>query len=174
MEKRNDNNKENYFAEEKAKTILAVDLGTTTGWAIRNEFGITSGSMSFKPTRFEVGDMRYLQFQKWLEKLTKLDIVYFKEVRRDFEVDASNSYGGFLRTLITWCEMKKIPYQSLSVGATKQFIARKGNATKLEVINAVEMLGYRPTDDNEAKALAILYLAMHRESSAKKIIGGEL
>jgi len=36
--------------------VLALDLGTTTGWALRSQDGgITSGTMTFKPSRFEGG-----------------------------------------------------------------------------------------------------------------------
>ena len=41
------------------RTILALDLGTTTGWAIRRFDGlITSGTVSFKPSRYDGGGMR--------------------------------------------------------------------------------------------------------------------
>ena len=52
-------------------TILALDLGTTTGWALRGSDGhITSGSESFRPQRFEGGGMRFLRFKHWLENET--------------------------------------------------------------------------------------------------------
>jgi Holliday junction resolvasome RuvABC endonuclease subunit len=162
-------NKTNNF---RVENILAVDLGTTTGWAIRNEFGITSGSISFKPSRFEGGGMRYLNFQRWLGELPKVDVVYFEEVRRHLGVDAAHAYGGFLSTLTLWCEMHQIPYQGIPVGAIKRFITGKGNASKLEVIKAVKALGHRPIDDNEADALSLLHLAMQKVSSAKKESSG--
>ena len=171
MENKNENEKEkeNYFGEEKANTILAVDLGTTTGWAIKNEFGITSGSMSFKPNRFEGGGMRYLRFQQWLNNLPHVSLVYFEEVRRHLGVDAAHAYGGFLSHLTSWCERLKIPYQGIPVGTIKRFITGKGNASKLEMIKSMEALGHRPTDDNEADALALIHLAVENLSSAKKI-----
>ena len=47
--------------------ILALDLGTTTGWALRGHDGlITSGTTSFRPGRFDGGGMRYLRFTNWL------------------------------------------------------------------------------------------------------------
>lgn len=157
---------------KKEKTILAVDLGTTTGWAIKNEFGITSGSVRFKQDRFQGGGMRYLNFQRWLIKLPKVDIVYFEEVRRHLGVDAAHAYGGFLSHLTSWCEMRKIPYQGIPVGTIKRFITGKGNASKEEVIGAVKTLGYTPIDDNEADALALLHLTVEDLSSAIKISGG--
>ena len=51
-------------------TIFSLDLGTTTGWALRAADGrITSGSQSFKPGRFEGGGMRYLRFKRWLTEV---------------------------------------------------------------------------------------------------------
>ncbi len=161
-------------AEEKAKTrkaILALDLGTITGWAIRNELGITSGSVSFKQDRFQGGGMRFLNFQRWLGQLPKVDVVYFEEVRRHLGVDAAHAYGGFLSTLTSWCEMNQIPYQGIPVGTIKRFITGKGNASKEEVIGAVKTLGYTPIDDNEADALALLHLTVEDLSSAIKVSG---
>ncbi|WP_155754143.1 hypothetical protein [Burkholderia vietnamiensis] len=38
-------------------TILSLDLGTTTGWALRGSDGnITSGSESFRPQRAYFGE----------------------------------------------------------------------------------------------------------------------
>ena len=46
-------------------TILALDLGTQTGWALACRDGsLTSGSQSFKPQRFEGGGMRFLRFKR--------------------------------------------------------------------------------------------------------------
>ena len=58
---------------EPARTILALDLGTTTGWAIRGYDGlITTGTASFRPGRYDGGGMRYLRFTNWLTELYRL------------------------------------------------------------------------------------------------------
>ena len=50
--------------------VLALDLGTQTGWALRSRDGVvTSGTEPFKPQRFEGGGMRYLRFKRWLSEL---------------------------------------------------------------------------------------------------------
>jgi len=69
------------------RSILALDLGTTTGWAIRGFDGlITSGTASFKPGRYDGGGMRYLRFTNWLTELDRLSgpiaAIWFEEVRR--------------------------------------------------------------------------------------------
>ena len=54
-------------------TILALDLGTTTGWALSGHGGlITTGTASFKPGRYDGGGMRYLRFTNWLTELDRL------------------------------------------------------------------------------------------------------
>ncbi len=149
------------------KKILALDLGTKTGWAIKSQNQITSGTIEFKPSRFEGGGMRYLRFQKWLGEINQLtggiDLVYFEEVRRHLGVDASHAYGGFLAYLTGWCEEKnpKIPYLGIPVKAIKKHMTGNGNSKKEVVIEAVKKLGFNPKDDNEADALALLHLVMN-------------
>mgnify|MGYP001550972322 CR=1 FL=1 len=45
------------------RAMLALDLGTATGWALRTADGlITSGTLSLRPSRYDGGGMRYLRF----------------------------------------------------------------------------------------------------------------
>ncbi len=79
-------------------TILALDLGTITGWALRGSDGhITSGSESFRPQRFEGGGMRFLRFKRWLTELkaitSDIDCLHFEEVRRHVSTDATSTAG---------------------------------------------------------------------------------
>jgi Holliday junction resolvasome RuvABC endonuclease subunit len=139
---------------------LALDLGTSTGWALNADGRIVSGTESFKPGRFEGGGMRYLRFKRWLTELKAttegLEAIYFEEVRAHAGVDAAHAYGGFLATLTAWCEHHEIPYQGVPVGTIKKRATGKGNASKEEMIAAMRALGHAPADDNEADALALL------------------
>ncbi|MDO9053394.1 MAG: hypothetical protein Q7U37_05630 [Gallionella sp.] len=146
-------------------TILALDLGTTTGWALMTRDGsITSGTESFKPHRFEGGGMRFLRFKRWLTEIKQtsdsIDAVYFEEVRRHLGVDAAHAYGGFMAHLTAWCEHHQIPYQGVPVGTIKKHATGKGNASKDEMIAAAKVRGHSPADDNEADALALLHYAL--------------
>jgi Holliday junction resolvasome RuvABC endonuclease subunit len=150
------------------KSILALDLGTRSGWAIRDRQGvICSGSQSFKPQRFEGGGMRFLRFQRWLKELVApnggdklIDLIVFEEVRRHLGVDAAHAYGGFMAQLCCTCETMKIPYEGVPVATIKRHATGKGNASKELMIGAIKALGYNPVDDNEADALALLHWAM--------------
>ena len=146
-------------------TILALDLGTTTGWALRHRDGtVSSGTAAFKPQRFEGGGMRFLRFKRWLNELcsvsSDIHAVYFEEVRRHAGVDAAHAYGGFLGHLTAWCEQHNLPYQGVPVGTIKKHATGKGNAGKPEMIAAAQARGYAPIDDNEADALALLHWAL--------------
>ena len=148
------------------RTLLALDLGTTTGWASLSSGHVFSGTISFKPGRFEGGGMRYLKFQQWLTEHWTPDAIYFEEVRRHAATDAAHVYGGFLATLTAWCERNYVPYSGVPVGTIKRHATGKGNASKADIIAAMRALGHAPEDDNEADALAILHWAMEQQREA--------
>lgn len=152
------------------QTLLALDLGTRTGWALMGRDGrITSGSESFKPQRFEGGGMRFLRFRRWLAEIRQcaegVDLVAFEEVRRHAGVDAAHAYGGFMGQLTAWCEHHGIPYQGVPVGTIKKHATGKGNAGKEAMIAAAVERGHSPRDDNEADALALLHFAIEQREA---------
>ena len=148
-------------ASNKMSSLLCLDLGTSTGFAVQtNDGAIVSGTVSFKPSRYDGGGIRYLRFRAWLDSMAKdaggIHLISYEEIRRHLSTDSSHVYGGLLAMLTAWCEQNAIPYQGVPVGTIKRFIAGKGNADKQAVIAAVRERGFRPADDNEADAIAIL------------------
>jgi hypothetical protein len=148
-----------------AGTLLALDLGTTTGWALRAHDGlITSGTVSFRPSRYDGGGMRYLRFTNWLTELDQLSgpiaAIWYEEVRRHIGTDAAHVYGGLMATLTAWAELRGVPYEGVPVGTWKRRVCGKGNARKQVIVDAMRARGFNPTDDNEADALAILLWAI--------------
>jgi hypothetical protein len=144
--------------------VLALDLGSTTGWALRGrDGGITSGTMRFKPSRFEGGGMRYLRFRAWLGEIAGLSggltRVAFEEVRAHAGTGAAHLYGAFLGHLSAWCEERGVAYEGVPVATVKRFATRRGNADKAAMIAAVKARGFAPADDNEADAIALLLWA---------------
>lgn len=152
--------------------LLALDLGSLTGWALRGADGaITSGVQQFRPNRFEGGGMAFLRFNHWLSELAEssgpIAAVFFEEVRAHAGTLAAHVYGGFLAHLEAWAEFRDVPYQGVPVGTIKRFIAGKGNADKQAVIAAVKARGFTPADDNEADAIAILLWAIENYGSTR-------
>ena len=156
------------LSPEPRSTILALDLGTTTGWALRSRDGlITSGTVSFKASRYDGGGMRYVRFRAWLVRLAAdagpIGAIHFEEVRRHVGTDAAHVFGGLLATLTAWAETAGVPYQGVPVGTIKRHATGKGNANKDAMIAAAKARGFSPADDNEADAIAILLWAIETE-----------
>lgn len=144
--------------------ILALDLGTKTGWAVGGlTLPTTSGVMDFKGSRFQGGGMRFLRFRTEIAKLIEgfsVEMVAFEEVRRHLGTDAAHVYGGFKAMLSAYCEEHKIAYQGYTPGQIKKHATGKGNAKKPAMISAAEARGFAPADDNEADAICLLALAV--------------
>ena len=156
------------IGEKGKENVLALDLGQKTGWALRQADGqITSGTVEFKPGRFEGGGMTFVRFKHWLDEVlafaSPIGSVHFEECRRHLGTSAAHAYGGFLAHLTAWAEFNKIPYQGIPVGTIKKHATGNGNAGKPQVIAAMQTLGHNPADDNEADALAILHFALDKE-----------
>lgn len=145
-------------------TILALDLATVTGWAVNSCNIVTSGTISFKGSRFEGGGMRFLRFRKWLREMLaneKPEAVYYEEVRRHLSTDSAHIHGGLLAILQAECEAKGIPYAGIPVGTIKKQATGKGNADKGAMIAAAAARWPDQVieDDNQADALWIMACA---------------
>ena len=143
--------------------LTAVLIGTgRLGWAVLGL--IASGTVSFRPSRYDGGGIRYLRFRGWLDQLAEdagpIAAVHFEEVRRHAGTDAAHVYGGFLATLTAWAETAGIAYQGVPVGTIKRHATGKGNADKAAMMAAARARGFRPADGNEADAIAILFWAL--------------
>lgn len=143
--------------------VLALDLGTKCGYAIRFDqgfFGGTeSGTWDLAPKKkLEGGGMRYVRLRRHLEAEAKrgLDLVVFEDVKRHAGTMAAHVYGGCKAIVEALCEEHRIPYTSTGVGTIKKHATGKGNASKDAMIEAARARGWKPADDNEADALWIL------------------
>ena len=102
--------------------LLALDLGTTTGFALRGADGaITSGTAEFRLDRWQSGGMRFLRFKHWLTEIKHqaggIDLVVYEQVRRHAGVDAAHAFGGWLAILTAWCDHHGIAYGAVLVSA---------------------------------------------------------
>lgn len=151
--------------------ILALDLGTKTGWAVSLNGAVASGVQDLTPRRFDGGGMRFLRFREWLQKMfadNKYDAVFFEEVRRHMGTDAAHIYGGLMGQLTEICERLSIPYEGVPVGTIKKHATGKGNADKPKMIEAAQRLypGLAIEDDNHADALCLLDMQVKQREPA--------
>lgn len=143
---------------------LALDLGTTTGYAFSAANGcVISGTWDLRPKKFEGGGFRFIKFETYLLALhsqTPIDVLYFEAVRRHIGTDAAHIYGGLLATLQKFCDSRGIPYEGVPVQTIKKAWTGKGNAKKGAMIAECLARGFEPADDNEADAIALLCLRL--------------
>jgi len=143
-------------------TVLAFDLGTKCGWALGSGHQpMASGTLDLRAGRFSGGGMRFVRFRKELDSLMDIDVdlVVFEEVRRHMGVDAAHVYGGLMAILTAECEGRGIPYEGVPVGTIKKHVTGKGNASKTEMVKAIEARGLKPKTEDEADAIALWYFA---------------
>jgi crossover junction endodeoxyribonuclease RuvC len=150
--------------------ILAIDIGTTTGWARCSRDGsIASGSEKFAPRRLEAAGQRWLKFRAFLGEQRaaagEIHAIYYEDVKQHAGTLAAHVYGGFLAMLEAWCAVNNVPLKPVGVGTVKKHWTGKGNADKNAMIVAAVAKGFHPVDDNHADALAILSLARAIESA---------
>ena len=61
-----------YAISRAASSLLALDLGSRTGWALRGASGIiTSGTNLYRPGRFEGAGMAFVRFDGWLSDIAR-------------------------------------------------------------------------------------------------------
>ncbi len=139
-------------------SLLALDLGTTTGYKVGNKEASVSGTFDLKPSRWEGGGMRGVKFRAKLNEMHAafgVTHVVYEAVHRHRGTDAAHIYGGLLMILTAWCEENSIPYEGVGVGTIKKFWTGNGIATKDRMIAVAEERGFAPSDDNEADAIAL-------------------
>jgi hypothetical protein len=143
--------------------VLALDLGTTTGFAFRSAGGVIgSGTWDLHPH----GECEAIRFERLADTLTAISpsagigAVYYEDVRRHVGNLAARVYNGLLATLQVWCHERGIPCVPVGVGQIKKFWTNNGRASKDEMIAEAHHRGFNPSDDNEADALALLHYAI--------------
>jgi Holliday junction resolvasome RuvABC endonuclease subunit len=142
--------------------ILAIDLGSQTGFAILKGSQVTIGTKKLCHDRHASG-VRALDFYRWLIQMIQehsIEQVYFERVYTHSGTEATHLYGYFMYMLAAVCEEHEVKCVGFSVGTIKKFMTGKGNATKEEMIAAAKLRGLDPQTHDEADALAILCLAL--------------
>lgn len=157
------------------KTILGLDLGTNTGFALGTGAGPLppirmSGTWTYKITRFDSPNQRFKLFRDRLDEVGDLgiDVIYFEAVMRHLGNTAAHVYGGFLQTLQEWGDTNKVRYVGIPVATIKKFATGNGAAKKAAMIQAARVWGFQVADDadDEADAIALMMYGRKAEGLA--------
>ena len=98
--------------------ILALDLGTKTGYAILYNGEISSGVKKLPQKTF---GSRFSEFRSWLMRIisqNKIDLVCFERVYRHNGTEAAHVFGGFMYMLAAVCDKMQIPSRGINVYAS--------------------------------------------------------
>lgn len=148
------------------KTILALDIATKTGYALRRADGrIESGVINCGLRKDERSGRRWQKLRSFLVELNaahQIDEVCFEDCVIRFgtgQTQTARVYGGFVATVEAFCEHHQINYRSINIGTWKKHFTGNGAAKKPQIIDVCKSLGFKPADDNEADAIGILHVA---------------
>ncbi|SHE78359.1 hypothetical protein SAMN05444339_10251 [Loktanella atrilutea] len=166
--------------------ILALDLATTTGWALGVPGQpITSGSIRFSGST-EDQSIGFARYTSWIGELLSThdvtEVCYEQPMDPRHMVNkvtgrATTNFAT-IRLLLGMCaiteaqariyrvpRLTEAPVQSVRKHLLKHRPAK--GQSKIAVAQMLKILGYRPVDDNEADALAlILYVSAIRAPGA--------
>ena len=141
--------------------LLALDLGTKTGWALNSPD--ISGVRDFSIKRGESPGIKFLRFKGWLKEMLNTahpDIVVFEQAHHRGGAATAVAYG-FQAHLLSWCAEYGVEHLACHTGTLKKFATGKGNASKKAMMRAYsENFGREPIDDNECDARWLLEWAM--------------
>lgn len=158
--------------------ILALDLGTKTGWALHVRGGqVSSGTLNCSAKASETAGQRWLNFRHHLAEMKRaageIHAVYYELVMAHGTKDQPNTlaahvYGGFEAHLQLWCTLNNVRLECASVATIKKHWTGNGRAKKADMMAQARERGFRPCDDNEADALAILGYALDTEGLVRQ------
>ena len=167
----------NFYLEVVAIKILALDLGTKTGWAFgdtKNENSqmthIYSGMQDFSLKRGESPGMRLLNFDKWIYEMLakhkpKMAAYEMPHQRGGHSTQLLMSMLGIFHVA---CEKAGVEYSSVHSASLKKSATGSGKASKEDMISiAGTKFNRNIIDDNEADALHILAWAQDSVEKGK-------
>jgi len=150
-------------------TILALDLGMNTGWAIyKPSEGIEFGSEDFSVKKRKRGTpprcTSFMDFHCWLDNLMSIHgikTVYYEEVMRHAGTRAAHCYGAFECLMEISGHTIGIKPIGIPVGTIKKFATGNGHAKKPEMISSAISAGLDVTDDDQADAVHLLRYVLY-------------
>ena len=146
--------------------ILALDLGTHTGWALMMDGILETGVETFDLRRGESPGMRWIRFTRWLTEMVRpaagglgVTLVVYEAAHHRGGA-ATEIAVGFATHLQTVCARLDIEHTSVHTGQLKKFATGRGNADKSAMLDACARRWRRVDTDDEADAIALLFYAV--------------
>ena len=167
--------------------VLALDLATSTGWALRDTSGqVNSGVQTFDLRRGESAGMRFLRFRAWLREIMALaysrDLGHAAREKGVVAFEQAHHRGGHATSLavglvtVVLEEAAAQGWETTSVhtATLKKHATGNGRASKEDMIRAaVKAFGLTKIEDgvgspcsDEADAICVLAWALEQIGEA--------
>lgn len=161
-------------------SILAIDIGSKTGWAIkRNDGLVISGNLDMNPKNkvktikgkkeklYEHPGIRYKKFNDLLIELSsnygEINEIAYEDVKRHTGVMAAHLYGGFKAILQMFSYKINAELFPYGVGVCKLEAVGIGRSDKeASKLFAKKWTGREIESEDEADALTVLYTHLKR------------
>lgn len=150
------------------RVTLALDLGTSLGWAIGNDGVImATGQIALSAPHAHRGH-KWLRFQEWLYPHRNVQEILYEDVTGFRSGDAAKSYGALLSHLDVFCLVHGIRLSSMTAGQVKSDFTGNGNAPKELMCEVAINLGWKHgirgtrANNDECDALALLWVVYQR------------
>lgn len=148
----------------KNQNVLALDLATKTGWAIKHRDGsIKSGVYDSSGKKGSHEGQRFINFRSFLSALIvehQINHIAYEDIRRHVSTQSAHIHGGFKAIMLMVSAGHNLETSKYGVGTIKKHFTGKGNASKDDMLLKARELGFQPKTDDEADAIAILSLAL--------------
>jgi len=156
--------------------VLALDLGTKTGWALSEGGRIESGVQTFDVKRGESPGMRFLRFNRWLDETHavyhraalalgkesgRLDLIVYEQTHNRGGA-ATEVAAGFATRVQEFCARLSIEHAAVHSATLKKFTTGSGRGDKAGMFAAALAHGWitGQPDDNEVDAVCLLHYAL--------------
>lgn len=165
----------------KSKIIVGLDLGTNCGYcyAIINNSGFQinpwqMGQLDLSAGPYDSGAIRFVRLRHFLAAM-KPNLIAYEDVKftpsgsdvagktNKFSISrvlarsakASELIGAFRATTACWAEENNIPCFGIPIGEIKKRATNKGNADKIEIIEACNSMFNTDFDPNSYKTTGV-------------------
>ncbi|MBP2290747.1 hypothetical protein [Azospirillum rugosum] len=142
-----------------SRIVLALDVGTSLGWAVQRASGRIESGRHTLPTGKRQGE-RLHAFRLWLAdiltRLGHIDTIIWEHAFRQ-PGNANEVHHNLVGVLLDFAERNRITdYHSVDVKALKGYAAGNGNADKDAMVAAARAAGYPVRSHDEADAVHLL------------------
>lgn len=147
-----------------SRTIVALDLGSITGFAVKSRFGFSSGVLNFKK-RGKFHASGFLALYDFLRTFTDsheyVEVVVEKPHAGRFLAPIRILFG-LLAITHLFCDCQKLHLTEYSPKEIKKFWTGSGKAKKEEMVLETQKRFPNVKDHNQSDAIALLYLHLDR------------